>query len=671
MNFDIIGIMQVILAVSAILIDVGFYVRDHKIQMKTAGVASAKVFKKHLIKAGVLVLAVALLIGGICIVACLDSNGALYGKGNVVVTVDGTAVEYKGAVVYNEYVRLDLPEKAGYEAKGVIDERSGKYLFDANGKSVSPVKNRDLSDYEGCRLQAVYEPVTYVMSVRSATGAVALSARYTVEDDPADILDEPQSLDGYVFGGWFTDSRLKKPFTGNFADYTDSDDPLVLYPCYELQRWTIDWNTDGGEFIYAPSQSYNILTDLALPDGKMVKRTGYELVGWAENGVLLDYFTPTVRRDVQLTAVWKPKEYTITVYPNNGQQPVRQKAEYEGYYSLSEPVYSGYTFTGYSFGGRDFDMFGIYSYACDIQVIAQYVPNEYAVSYIVDGQTFDVGKVVYGKVFALRDAPTKANYEFAGWYDRETGGNPVSGGVYEKDGNLTVYANWIKTATIELESNREYNIDSSVDKVYVIGNYNKTGNLVANVHINIRYRDNNLTLSLKNAGFKAENDTVAINCENSSYKLTVINEGKSHIEGGDGSKGADGSSSGMTESNCSGKKGGAGRHALNCGAVTFESADRNSSLTLKSGRSGDGGNGGVATKAGAHLWVNYTPNGGNSGDVLSALHCTSYSENGVKVSFELGELGNAGKKGSRKTWFTTEYGKNGSSGSVSNAVTYK
>ncbi len=671
MNFDIFGLVQVIFAGVAILVDVVFYVKDHFEQAKATGGMSAKAFKKHLVKASVLIAAFLLLISGVVTALCLDNNGDMYGKGNVSVTVDGVVVEYKEAVGYNEYVQLDIPEKDGYEVKGIIDERSGELKFDENGKSLEPVKNRDLSDYKDCKLKTVYEPVKYKMSVRTATGAVASSFVYTVEDDPVDLIGEPQALDGYTFGGWYTDSKFKKPFSGSFADYVDYDEPLALYPRYELESWNIIWDTDGGEFLSAPTQRYDILTNVVLPDKKTVRKTGYELVGWAENGVLLNYFTPTVRKNVELTAVWQPKQYTITIYSNNGQEPTVQTVTYNDYYMLSEPVYKGYTFIGYNFGGREMDLFGIYTYASDIKIVAQYEPNKYSVSYVADGFAVDVQSVTYGKVYNLIDGPTKANYEFAGWYDREFGGKRVSDGVYEKDGNMTVYANWIKTCTIELESNNEYMVDSSVDKVYIIGHYDITTGLVCDVNVKVQHRDNNLTIALKNAGFKAKINSVAISCENSSYILTVINEGKSHIEGGDGSKGADGASSGMNKDNCNGSKGNAGQHAVNCGAVVFESCDKNSSLTLKSGRSGDGGNGGVAEKAGVHLWVNYKPNGGSSGDVLSALYCTTYSEIGIDVTFELGSLGSVGKKGSRKTWFTTEYGQDGGNGSVSASVTYK
>lgn len=664
MKFNILGIVLIVAAVIGLAAGAAVCVKD-----RLSG-AAVKAVSKRLAKAAVFVLSAVLLAGGVCAVVLSGKEGT-DGGFSFNLTADGEEVACK-AVGRNGYVLLDLPEKAGYEAEGVVDTLSGELLFDGNGKSVGRIENGDLSRFDGCLPEVVYRPVTYRLSVKSPTGAVATAAYYTVEDNPADIIEEPQRLEGYVFGGWFTDSALTKPFTGNFADYTDAGEPLALYPRYELQRWNIVWDTDGGEFVCAPTQTFDIVTDVPLPDNRSVKKEGYSLVGWAENGVLLNYFTPTVRRDVYLTAVWEPREYTLTVYPDNGGQPTSQKVTYGGYYSLQERAFKGYTFAGYTFGGQTVEPFGQYNYAADITVVAKYTPDKYAVTYVSEGQTVGVTEVTYGRAFTLLKAPERADYEFAGWYDRQAGGNLVTDGVYNTAGDTTLYAAWIKTQTIVLASGNTYAVDGSVGKVYIIGNYDLTESLVTNVSIIIRYRDNNLTLALKNAGFKAGNDAVAVSCENSGYVLTVINEGKSHIEGGDGSSGKGGAcGSDMTSKNRNGGNGKDGQHAMDCGKIVFENAGEKSSLTLKSGNSGDGGNGGAADCAGIHAWVNYTPDGGNSGNVLSALNCTGYSGNGVGITFETGKVGNAGKKGYRKTWFTTEYGKDGRRGSVAAAVSYK
>ena len=237
---------------------------------------------------------------------------------------------------------------------------------------------------------------------------------------------------------------------------------------------------------------------------------------------------------------------------------------------------------------------------------------------------------------------------------------------------MAVYASWLKVLTINLESDSEHTIDNTIEKAYIIGNYTGTNELMKNVSIKVSARDYDLTIELHNAGFKGKANSTAINCENSSYTLKIINVGTSRIEGGDGLNGADGvSGSKMTADNRNGQNGSDGGHALNTGRVIFESTNKNSKLTLQGGSGGNGGNGGV-DKDRSRMWLNYTPDGGNGGSSQSALNCIAYSINGTTVTFEQGSAGAKGKAGSRGDWWCSAcYGSDGKAGTQRAAVTYK
>lgn len=601
-----------------------------------------------------------------------DKTGMFYGNQAITFFADGQEYTQSGAVKYNNYVQVDIPTKKGYDAIGIIDTKTQKQLFDATGKSLSVVSNRDLSDYENYNLEVQYEPHVYSVQVMTAKNVALASVAYTVEDNPENILDEPQYLEGYVFAGWYTDAKFKNPFTGDFMDYADLNEPLVLYPYYSLDGWAITWDLQGGEFITDVLNEYTILTDVPLPTGDVVKKEGYELKGWALNGKPIGYFTPTIMCNATLSAIWEAKEYLITVCPNNGDSAYTQKVKYNDYYALTTPAYKGHTFIEFKLGAQAIPLFGIYSFTTDIVVSADYSVNTYNIIYVSDGETIGKQEVAYGKAFSLRFPTQKPNHEFSGWYDKPIGGNQISAGIYNNDGDMVVYASWIKVLTIRLESGKDYTIDKTVEKVYVVGNYTGANSVMTSVCIKVSTRDNDLTMHLINVGFKAKNDCVAVNCENSSYHLTVLVEGINCIIGGNGSRGFDGvSGNAMTESNCNGTRGNDGQHALNCGRVSFEGVDKKAILKLKSGDSGDGGNGGIQHKAGSFVWTNYQPNGGNSGDVKSALNCITYSTNGLSVSFESGTIGTPGVKGSRDRWFGTDYGKDGIKGICMLAVSYK
>ncbi len=244
--------------------------------------------------------------------------------------------------------------------------------------------------------------------------------------------------------------------------------------------------------------------------------------------------------------------------------------------------------------------------------------------------------------------------------------------MFNNDHDIAVYALWQKVLTINLESDSEYTIDNTIEKAYIIGNYTGTNALMKNVSINVSARDYDLTIELHNAGFKGKTNSTAINCENSSYTLKIINVGTSRIEGGDGANGADGvSGSKMTADNRNGQNGSDGGHALNTGRVIFESTNNSSKLTLQGGSGGKGGNGGIDTDR-SRMWLNYVPDGGNGGSSQSALNCIAYSINGTTVTFEHGSAGAKGKAGSRGDWWCAAcYGSDGKAGTQRAAVTYK
>ena len=55
--------------------------------------------------------------------------------------------------------------------------------------------------------------------------------------------------------------------------------------------------------------------------------------------------------------------------------------------------------------------------ANDVTVTGSFVPNIYAVVYIVDGVEYKVDSIVFGSAIVVADAPTKEGYTFSGWSD--------------------------------------------------------------------------------------------------------------------------------------------------------------------------------------------------------------------------------------------------------------
>lgn len=761
---------------------------------------------------------IALLLFAVCGVMLFiaDNNGWLYGTRDLRFTAEGYEYIEKNAIKYNQYVKVGIPNKEGYDVLGIINAISGEMLFDKNGISNETVSNRDLSDFDAYQLEVVYEPHVYSATVCTTSGATLTTFEYTVEDEPNDVIASPQCLEGYVFDGWFLDADFKKPFSGDFGDYAYDKEPLILYPHYSLDNWTIIWDPNCGNILSNDLiNDYTIFTDVALPKSDVVTREGYNFIGWQLNGNIISYFTPTVMKDITLIAVWEPKQYelnyelcggefiedyditytvedavklpeprrkayifegwfydksyyrnisvvekgnlgnktfyakwtpityyisydlngginsefnpneynadrsvrlyapqrlgykfigwvddskselvteliaqvnehvnliavweanqyTITVCPNNGQEPYRQQVRYGEYYAIAPPSYRGHTFNAYMLNGEAFPISNIYTIPSNIQITADYATNTYTINYISEHVKIATQQVVYGESFSFIEPEYRKNYEFVGWFDKEIGGSQISEGIYKYDSNIQVYAVWLKIVNINLESGKKYVIDFTIDKAYIIGNYTGKTGLCTDVRIVVSKRDANLTVHLINAGFTGKADKNAFYCENTSYLLTIINTGTSYIQGGYGTSGVNGvSGSAMTSSNCNGTDGQKGKHAISCGRVAFESTDDKSTLTLKGGNGGNGGNGGVDTDR-SRMWLNYLPDGGNGASSGAALYCIAYSINGTTVKFEQGLPGKGGQAGFRADWWTSKCpGTSGSNGKQLNAIVYK
>ena len=374
---------------------------------------------------------------------CLDGTGMLYGIGELTFSADGRTYSQR-VLRFNDYAVLKLPSKSGYDISGVRDNNTGELLFNENGVSAEKVKERDLSDYYGRDLEVVYTPHEYTASVNNTASGVVTSFTYTVEDNPEIIINDPQALEGYVFDGWYVDSGYNNKFSGHFKDYIDK--PLVLYPHYSLEEWTIEWNLNGGERLAELPLSYNILTDISLPDGAVIVRRGYELVGWSYNGSIIDHFSSSAMKNITLSAVWQPRVYTVDYKLNGGQMGVTERQfTVEESVLLPSPERAGYEFAGWYSSDTFTDRITEIprGTAENITLYALWQPIVYHIEYDLDGGT---NNLLNPDIYTIERnvrllEPEKKGYSFVGWYDS------LSGQFKEDlcastDGDIKLFAVW-------------------------------------------------------------------------------------------------------------------------------------------------------------------------------------------------------------------------------------
>lgn len=204
--------------------------------------------------------------------------------------------------------------------------------------------------------------------------------------------------------------------------------------------------------------------------------------------------------------------------------------------------------------------------------------------------------------------------------------------------------NGYEVQRIQLASDSSYIVEDDVDEFVVTGNPN--GELMYGVCIIIAEREKDLILTLDNANFKAKQNSTAILCKNTSFKLTVRFKGQSTVIGGTGLYGDDGISGALASPlNWGGKNGSAGRCALVCGDVDFVSIEPEAHLTLQGGRGGDGGDAG-STDAWMPLYLIIDkPNGGDGGTGSWSISCGKRSYEEESVEFISGKGGRGGKGG--------------------------
>ena len=147
--------------------------------------------------------------------------------------------------------------------------------------------------------------------------------------------------DGYIFGGWFTDSNFATAFTFSTAIKAD----ITLYAKWieaSKPTYTVTFSVDGAE------------TKQTVAEGEKVSKptdptkTGYTFDGWYKDDTKFDFET-TVTANLTLTAKWTLITYTITYAGLDGATNPNTATTYT--IETDDITLSNASKTGYTFGG--------------------------------------------------------------------------------------------------------------------------------------------------------------------------------------------------------------------------------------------------------------------------------------------------------------------------------
>ena len=293
--------------------------------------------------------------------------------------------------------------------------------------------------------------------------------------DGGSIVVTASKNTGYTFAGWFSDAQctIKLEDDEDAVELTYTKTGLngakSIYAKFTENRTTVNLSaspagkgtfTCGGDAV--TSVSAGVTTHPAVT---AVPATGYRVntsaTVWSKdnNYVTLSSTTAnpvtitgtgTTDNSTALTATFTPKTYTITLNQNGAttsSSPTSLTATYDArangasdVFTLTNPERTGYTFNGWfeSAGGTGAEIIttakyykwednpyvtttGLWQHDGDVTVYAKWTPNNYTVSFDVNGGTAstpDSKEVTFGSAYGtLPSGMTHASKQFIGWYD--------------------------------------------------------------------------------------------------------------------------------------------------------------------------------------------------------------------------------------------------------------
>ena len=341
-------------------------------------------------------------------------------------------------------ISLANPAKTGYKFLGWYSD--AEFTTAANEIAAGSMGNKTF--------YANWELITYTITYELNGGENSPANPKAYDISSADIALVPATLDGYDFVGWYLDQAFTKPCDTIVAGTTGN---IKLYARYDLERYAIEYNLNGGRNDKDNPEDYNKNEAVTFKDPT---KNGFEFKGWftdrdctagneitginkGENGIVAIY------------AKWEIKvfnlEYVVDSYAEvNPANPSSYTVE--TVQELADPlnIKPGYSFDGW-YTERAFknqveeikDLFNITKF------YAKFTPITYDIVYEErDGKNADENPVSYTVENVGEDAlailpAVRKGFKFLGWFmEEDCSGEAVTVVPADKIGGFTLYAGW-------------------------------------------------------------------------------------------------------------------------------------------------------------------------------------------------------------------------------------
>lgn len=215
----------------------------------------------------------------------------------------GTNVNDYQMVDYGTNITYPIPIKSGYQFTG---------WFLDNQTFQTPYSNPYMED-KNITLYAKWDLINYSISynLNGGTNDPLNINQFTIVTQLS--LRAPVKI-GYQFLGWYENSDFSGSQVSQIVgQYTNH---LVLYAKFQINQYTISFNSMGGTSISSIVENY--LTAISKPDNPT--RLGYTFEGWYNDAIYseLYQFQMMPAENLTLYAKWKVNNYTMSFESNGG-----------------------------------------------------------------------------------------------------------------------------------------------------------------------------------------------------------------------------------------------------------------------------------------------------------------------------------------------------------------
>lgn len=360
-------------------------------------------------------------------------------------------------------------------------------------------------------LIAKWTDIKYTVSYNSNGGSFVSDAT-VIRNNKALKPDNPYKpatiSKRYIFEGWFTSedggiTLSDTPFDFNNTKITTD---IILYAKWsEISiTYIVTFNSNGGS---------KVLEQSVTGGGKIVKpnnpsknatlSTEYTFLNWytsLDNGNILSNqpfdFDTIITDNLTLYAKWteNPITYSVTFYPNNGNETITQtirggdKAELPSNVSKSDTETVRYRLEGWYESTDNGLTLSAHPFEFDNTIIIsdtvlyaswQEIPI-YTVTFNSNGgsdvatQIVETGNVASKPIKPKKEKTATHCYVFAGWYTSEDDGATLSSNEFDFENtaineNISLYAKWNEVALYQFHSTiTSYGSVSHYSKEYVL-----------------------------------------------------------------------------------------------------------------------------------------------------------------------------------------------------------